>query len=103
MDNSYLPATRNREKGLFLLGDALNVRHPVVGGGMSVGLKDVVLLTRLLDPAVVPCFGDKGKVMERLGRFHWKRMRYSLSADVLAQALYEIFVADGMALSLCIV
>ena len=33
---------------MLLAGDALNMRHPLTGGGMSVALNDVVILTDLL-------------------------------------------------------
>jgi len=39
---------RNSREGVLLAGDALNMRHPLTGGGMSVALNDVVLLTELL-------------------------------------------------------
>ena len=52
MPNSFLPphvqgGSRSRE-GVLLAGDALNMRHPLTGGGMSVALNDVVILTELL-------------------------------------------------------
>jgi len=36
--------------GAFMIGDSLNMRHAVTGGGMTVGLSDVVLLRDLLRP-----------------------------------------------------
>jgi hypothetical protein len=33
-----------------MIGDSLNMRHAVTGGGMTVGLSDVVLLRDLLRP-----------------------------------------------------
>jgi squalene monooxygenase len=35
MPNSMLPAKLNNRKGLIVLGDALNMRHPLTGGNIS--------------------------------------------------------------------
>lgn len=32
------------------MGDAFNMRHPLTGGGMTVGLSDVIVLRNLLRP-----------------------------------------------------
>ena len=52
MPNSFLPPARQGGKkskeGVLLAGDAMNMRHPLTGGGMSVAMNDAVLLTELL-------------------------------------------------------
>lgn len=52
MPNSFLPphmqGGRSSKEGVLLAGDALNMRHPLTGGGMSVALNDAVILTELL-------------------------------------------------------
>ncbi|KAK9896038.1 SE-domain-containing protein [Cystobasidium minutum MCA 4210] len=52
MPNSFLPPRmqggKTSKEGVLLAGDALNMRHPLTGGGMSVALNDVVILTELL-------------------------------------------------------
>ncbi|KAJ3045688.1 Squalene epoxidase [Rhizophlyctis rosea] len=48
MPNSFLAPTLNRTPGVILAGDALNMRHPLTGGGMTVALWDVVHLRGLL-------------------------------------------------------
>ena len=50
MPNSWLPPTTNKTPGLVLLGDAMNMRHPLTGGGMTVAFNDAVLLSELLTP-----------------------------------------------------
>ena len=51
MPNSWLPPAqqgqRRAKEGVFLAGDALNMRHPLTGGGMSVALNDAIILTKL--------------------------------------------------------
>ena len=54
MPNSFLPpveqGTAVTKKGVFLIGDSWNMRHPLTGGGpgMTVALNDVVVLRDLL-------------------------------------------------------
>ncbi|KAK3936738.1 squalene epoxidase-domain-containing protein [Diplogelasinospora grovesii] len=96
MPNAWLPATRNPTPGLVILGDALNMRHPVTGGGMTVALKDVVLLTDMLSPANVPSLGDTAWVLKTMKGFHWKRKAYSSSLNILAQALYLLFASEAL-------
>lgn len=94
MPNSCLPATLNRTPGLALLGDALNMRHPLTGGGMTVALNDVVLLKSLLDPVTVPDLANTELVLSQFRRFHWQRKNLTVVINILAQALYSLFAAD---------
>ena len=52
MPNSFLPpveqGTAATKKGVILVGDSWNMRHPLTGGGMTVALNDVVVLRDLL-------------------------------------------------------
>ncbi|RMZ78561.1 hypothetical protein DV738_g3819, partial [Chaetothyriales sp. CBS 135597] len=95
MPNSFLPAIRNTTAGLVLLGDALNMRHPLTGGGMTVALNDVVLLSRLLAPTAVPDLFDTVRVRKQLAVFHWQRKQHAAVINILAQALYALFAATG--------
>ncbi|EFW98636.1 squalene monooxygenase erg1 [Grosmannia clavigera kw1407] len=94
MPNSFLPATPNQVPGLVLGGDALNMRHPLTGGGMTVALNDIVVLRDLLAPALVPSLADVPLVLRQLQTFHWQRKRLSAVINILAQALYSLFDAD---------
>jgi len=60
-----------------------------------VGLNDVALVSQLLSPQVVPSLEDAEVVLQQIKIFHSKRKAYSMSLNVLAQALYSLFVADG--------
>ncbi|RMZ88628.1 hypothetical protein DV736_g4142, partial [Chaetothyriales sp. CBS 134916] len=95
MPNSFLPATSNTTPGLVLVGDALNMRHPLTGGGMTVALNDAVLLARLLAPSSVPDLSDTRLVRKQLAVFHWQRKQYAAVINILAQALYALFAATG--------
>mgnify|MGYP001559687216 FL=1 len=108
MPNSFLPAyPQGRElQGAILAGDSLNMRHPLTGGGMTVAMNDAVILTELLGGGrqVGEIVGDKRgvadlekweEVGERLEEWHWRRKGVSTCINVLAQALYSLFGADG--------
>ncbi|OAL30511.1 hypothetical protein AYO20_08730 [Fonsecaea nubica] len=94
MPNSFLPPTTNTTPGLAILGDALNMRHPLTGGGMTVALTDVVLLSDLLSPANVPDLADTRLVLRQFRTFHWRRKNLSSVINILAQALYSLFAAS---------
>ncbi|MCJ1399754.1 Squalene epoxidase [Xylographa trunciseda] len=94
MPNSFLPPTSNKVPGMVLLGDAMNMRHPLTGGGMTVALNDVVLLRELLNPEVVPDLGNTKLVIKQMKTFHWRRKNLTSVINILAQALYSLFAAN---------
>lgn len=95
MPNSFLPAAPNKTPGLMILGDALNMRHPLTGGGMTVAFNDVVFIRDFLSPENVPDLANTKKVLQQLSAFHWQRKKASSVINILAQALYSLFAADG--------
>lgn len=110
MPNSFLPAAvqSGNKEGVFLLGDAWNMRHPLTGGGMTVGLSDVVKLIELLAPIVNPIpetpdekidwsspFADWSRMSSMLLRWHWSRKPVSSTVNILSVALYDLFGAEG--------
>ncbi|KAE8154151.1 squalene epoxidase-domain-containing protein [Aspergillus avenaceus] len=94
MPNSFLPATPNKTPGLVILGDALNMRHPLTGGGMTVAFNDVLVFRELLSPEKVPSLADSDKVLKQLSSFHWQRKNGSSVINILAMALYALFSAN---------
>lgn len=95
MPNSFLPPATNRTPGLIIAGDALNMRHPLTGGGMTVAFNDVVLLADLLHPRNVPLLSDNAAVLKQMRAFHWRRKNWAAVINILALALYALFAADG--------
>lgn len=95
MPNSYLPSTPNKTPGLVILGDALNMRHPLTGGGMTVAFNDVVVLRDLLSPEKVPSLANHERVLQQLSSFRWQRKKTCSVINILAQALYALFAAKG--------
>ncbi|CAG8984099.1 hypothetical protein HYALB_00010599 [Hymenoscyphus albidus] len=94
MPNSFLPPSTQQEKGVVVLGDAMNMRHPLTGGGMTVAFNDVVLLAELLSPEKIPNLGDTDKIQAAMKEFHWKRKGLSSIINILAMALYSLFAAN---------
>ena len=101
MPNSFLPPSPVPLAGLLLLGDAMNMRHPLTGAGMSVALNDTLLWRDLLRG--VPDLSDRLAVLRCSRWFHWRRkMSHSFVVNVLAQALYALFSAsDGVCVCVC--
>ncbi|EGN97789.1 hypothetical protein SERLA73DRAFT_90890 [Serpula lacrymans var. lacrymans S7.3] len=97
MPNSFLPPVeqggKHMKEGVILLGDAWNMRHPLTGGGMTVALNDVVILSKLLTR--VDNFGDWDSISDLLHEWHWARKPLSSTINILSVALYDLFGADG--------
>lgn len=95
MPNSFLPSAPVPTPGLLILGDALNMRHPLTGAGMSVALNDALIWRELLSD--IPSLQDHARILQCSRQFQWRRkMSHSFVVNVLAQALYALFSAsDG--------
>ncbi|KAM4687952.1 squalene monooxygenase [Discoglossus pictus] len=92
MPASFLPPSPVNKKGVLLLGDAYNMRHPLTGGGMSVVLNDIKIWRELLEN--VPDLYEHSEVLQAKKTFYWSRKSsHSFVVNVLAQALYELFAA----------
>lgn len=122
MPNSFLPPSMQGQskdrQGIIVVGDAMNMRHPLTGGGMSVGLWDCVHLTRYLggddkwwlssedylqgrDAASTTSLNLTdwcGSIAPALRSWHWRRKSLSSVINILAQALYSLFGADDASL-----
>lgn len=92
MPNSFLPPLRipNPKRGVIILGDAFNMRHPLTGAGMSVALNDILLLRKTLRS--IHSFKETDLLEQGFKEFYWNRKRsHSFVVNVLAQALYALF------------
>lgn len=95
MPNHRFNARRFRLKGACLLGDALNMRHPLTGGGMTGTLTDVWALGCLLDAC--PPQKLSGQNLQRvLRRFIRREHRANATINILADALYQTMRHPGM-------
>jgi len=78
--------------GICLIGDSLNMRHPLTGGGMTVGLKDVQIFTELMSS--VTDLKDSVKLDSAIRQFYASRKAPNAVINVLADALYRVFCAE---------
>ncbi|KAG5725107.1 Squalene monooxygenase [Termitomyces sp. T112] len=93
MPNSFLPPVpQGARKGVVLIGDAWNMRHPLTGGGMTVAFNDVVMLRTLLSP--IEDLGNWREVKRAIHTWHWSRKPLSSTINILSVALYDLFGAD---------
>lgn len=93
MPNSYLPPAPIVRRGVLCLGDAVNMRHPLTGGGMTVGLSDVKMARHLFSR--IGDFAEHKLVVRAVrGLYLRRKHQHSFVVNVLAQALYELFAAD---------
>lgn len=89
MPCSRLHPEFRQQPGLLLLGDAFNMRHPLTGAGMTVGLSDVLTLRGIMSG--IDDLQDQGLVQDRLQELYSQRTKYACTLNSLAQALYGVF------------
>ncbi|KLO20761.1 SE-domain-containing protein [Schizopora paradoxa] len=96
MPNSFLPPVEQggeqTKEGVILIGDSWNMRHPLTGGGMTVALNDVVILSDLLRS--VRHLDDWEEVSHILHSWHWSRKPLGSTINILSVALYDLFGAE---------
>ncbi|XP_044514219.1 squalene monooxygenase [Gracilinanus agilis] len=97
MPASFLPPSPVNKRGVLLLGDAYNIRHPLTGGGMSVVFNDIKIWRKLLKS--IPDLYDERALLQAQNSFYRSRRKsHSFVVNVLAQALYELFSASDASL-----
>jgi squalene monooxygenase len=63
---------------------------------MTCALRDALALSRTLEPKRVGLhFDQEVAVRQGLRDFHWRRKSGAAVINILAQALYSLFAADG--------
>lgn len=67
MPASFLPSSPVNKRGVLLLGDAYNMRHPLTGGGMTVVFNDIKLWRKLLKG--IPDLYDDAAVFQAKNHF----------------------------------
>jgi 2-polyprenyl-6-methoxyphenol hydroxylase-like FAD-dependent oxidoreductase len=90
MQNKRLDGKPSVKKGAVLLGDAWNMRHPLTGGGMTVALKDVEMLTKHLRGIDLRRASDL-RVESAMATFQRNRAAHASTINVLANALHKVF------------
>jgi farnesyl-diphosphate farnesyltransferase len=95
MPNHRFNAAGFRLKGACLLGDALNMRHPLTGGGMTATLTDVWALARLLENQNPAGLSDT-ILNDKIRLFIRKEHKANSTINILADALYRTMKNPAM-------
>ncbi|KAH1040521.1 hypothetical protein J1N35_042264 [Gossypium stocksii] len=93
MPAKIMAAAPNLTPGALLIGDALNIRHAITGGGMTVALSDVVILRDLLRP--LHDLSDAFTISKYLESFYTLRKPMSSTINILANVLQKVFNASS--------
>ena len=88
MPNHRLPANPELKKGAVLIGDALNMRHPLTGGGMTAAFSDVSLLCEELSK--VDDFANEVLLDKAISKFYENRHLGNQTINILADGLYGV-------------
>ncbi len=88
MPNHAMKGQAFRKKGAVLLGDSLNMRHPLTGGGMTATFTDIICLNKEL---VQLDFKDDQKLEDAIFAYYKNRGEGVQNINILANALYEVF------------
>ncbi|KAM7479073.1 hypothetical protein LguiA_027286 [Lonicera macranthoides] len=93
IQTARMPALAYPTPGALLLGDALNMRHPITGNGMTAALYDVVLIRDLLRP--LDNLNNTLTVTKRVKRFYTMRKPVAFSLNTIADASYKFISATN--------
>lgn len=94
MPSCEIPADPIRKEGAILLGDSLNMRHPITGGGMTVAFTDVKFLSDLLSE--LNSLSDQEELNKTVERFYSERHNETSTINILANALYKVLSHDEL-------
>ncbi|CAH8355898.1 unnamed protein product [Eruca vesicaria subsp. sativa] len=86
-----MSAKPSDKKGVIVLGDAFNMRHPIVASGMMVALSDVLIIRNLLRS--LPNIGNAKKVSELIKSFYIIRKPMAATVNTLADVFSNVLVA----------
>jgi len=106
MPSKFFGAANSLKKGAYLIGDALNMRNPLTGGGMTVCIRDSEFLAYCFSDIDLTKFGDDKNstntiadlheiLAQRYSYFLSKRVDYAGTINVLACALHGVFSTPG--------
>ena len=88
MPNHRLPAQPIFKKGLVLLGDSLNMRHPLTGGGMTATFADIKNLGGKL--IAISDLNESKKIDAAVKSYYDTRHIGNQTINILADGLYGV-------------
>lgn len=77
------------KKGVVLIGDSMNCRHPLTGGGMTVTFSDCKELAKGI--AEIKDMSSISQLDAAIQKFYNNRSKVASTINILANALYSIF------------
>jgi squalene monooxygenase len=92
MPNHYMAAKPIIRKGAVMLGDALNMRHPLTGGGLTAVFSDIEILSAHL--LAMPDFNNTDLIHEKIEAYYRDRQNANANLNILANALYGVMSND---------
>jgi len=92
MPNHYMAAKPIMRKGAVMLGDALNMRHPLTGGGLTAVFSDIQILSGHL--LAMPDFNNTDLIHEKIEAYYRDRQNANANLNILANALYGVMSND---------
>jgi squalene monooxygenase len=94
MPNHLIPAKPFRKTGVAMIGDSLNMRHPLTGGGMTAAFSDILNLGKRL--LAIENFADTGPIDEAVQKFYASRHKQNATINILADALYGVMQNEDL-------
>jgi squalene monooxygenase len=92
--NHRLPATPIIKKGVVMLGDSLNMRHPLTGGGMTAAFTDCYRLGNEL--LKVKDWWNTQEIELAVKQFYDHKTDQTGSINILADALYGVMTSQDL-------
>src|SRR5262249_35828594 len=92
--NHRLPATPVIKKGVVMLGDSLNMRHPLTGGGMTAAFTDCYRLGNEL--LKIKDWWNTTEIELAVKRFYDTKTEQTGSINILADALYGVMTSQDL-------
>lgn len=94
MPNHLIPAKPFTRAGVAMIGDSLNMRHPLTGGGMTAAFSDILNLGSRL--TALSSFENAELVDEAVQLFYASRHKQNATINILADALYGVMQNDDL-------
>jgi squalene monooxygenase len=88
MPNHTMKGQAFKNKGAVLLGDSLNMRHPVTGGGMTATFADIISLNKEIENVPLE---NKDSLDLAIQSYYENRGTKVECINILANALYAVF------------
>lgn len=89
MPNHSMRGQAFHRKGGVLLGDSLNMRHPLTGGGMTAVFSDIICLNEKLNQIDIQ---NIDQLETAIQHFYIDRKKGVETINILADALYGVFM-----------